>query len=408
MQHYFRTITFLKPILLASVLVLVGCGSSSSDANKPSVLPVVLDNNSYGVIGDNKLQAGLDAIRTAYTVPAIAGFIIKGDSILEMGVSGVRKSNTSVAVTLNDRWSIGSVTKSLTATIAMTLVEQGRISLSSTILDVMPEMAGQIKAEYLSITLKELLSHTSGLVRDLPYLTDLQWFNSKQPLKEQRRLWTNEMLNTDSVVERGVFSYSNGGYVIAGHMLETVTGQSWESLLQTQLLSPFHMTNTSLGVPDINGDLSQPRGHTFIYNAWESKSTEQRPSNPPVMAPASDFVTDLASMAQYLIAHLQGAKGQSNILQASSYKAMHSPVINNQSLGWIELERDFARGKLYYHNGSNGYWYAHMYIIPGEDIALFAVTNASGDGARGASGDVAALASNEVLVAMLTRYGLLP
>ncbi len=263
MQDYFRTITFLKPILLASALVLVGCGSSSSDANKPTVLPVVLDNNSYGVIGDNKLQAGLDAIRTAYTVPAIAGFIIKGDSILEMGVSGVRKSNTSVAVTLNDRWSIGSVTKLLTATIAMTLVEQGRISLSSTILDVMPEMAGQIKSEYLSITLKELLSHTSGLVRDLPYLTDLQWFNSKQPLKEQRRLWTNEMLNTDSVVDRGVFSYSNGGYVIAGHMLETVTGQSWESLLQTQLLSPFHMSNTSLGVPDINGDLSQPRGHTF-------------------------------------------------------------------------------------------------------------------------------------------------
>ena len=92
-----------------------------------------------------------------------------------MGVSGKRQADQSIAVILHDRWHIGSLTKSMTATIAMKLVEQGLIKLDSTILDVFPNLVGQIKSQYETVTLGQLLSHTGGLVCDLPDIRDERW-----------------------------------------------------------------------------------------------------------------------------------------------------------------------------------------------------------------------------------------
>ena len=65
------------------------------------------------------------------------------------------------------------------------------------------------------------------------------------------------------------------------------------------------------------------------------------------------------------------------------------------------MQRDFTSSKLLYHNGTNGFWTAQIWLIPDEDIALFSVSNAGGEAA-------AVAATNEALVALLTRYGLLP
>ena len=387
--------------MLSAAMCGTGCGSSSNDIGhvSPPITAVELSETGYGEATDGQLQQKLEAIRKAYTVPAIGAMIVKGDTILEMGVSGLRQADQSIAVTLNDRWHIGSLTKSMTATVAMKLVEQGVITLDSTIIDVFPTLTGQIKFQYETITLGQLLSHTGGLIRELPSFREQRWFINDSSLTEQRRQWTIEMLNTESNIEIGAHSYSNAGYVIAGHMLEAVTNMSWEDLMRQSLFEPLQMNNTSFGEPDIDGTLEQPRGHIFQNNRWENRLFSQGAVNPPVMAPAAYVGLDMTSMANYLIAQLSGARGGDNVIHASSYQTLHSPVDQGYAMGWYEMQRDFTTSKLLYHNGTNGFWTAQMWLIPDEDIALFAVSNAGGE--------AAADATNEALVALLTRYGLL-
>lgn len=365
----------------------------------PNVTPVDLDSNGYGAIDDGELQSKLDAIREAYTVPAIAAMLIEGDKILEMSVSGLRQADKSIAVSSDDRWHIGSITKSMTATLAMRLVEQGLLSLDDNIVEIIPSLAGQIKPKYETITLRQLLSHTAGLIRDLPNYRNGDWFDNKRPLMEQRRQWTIEMLNTESTIKPGEHSYSNSGYVIASHILEVVTSKPWESLIEEFLFNPMEMHDISFGVPDSNGLLEQPRGHAFQNNIWGHRTHAQGAAIPPVMAPTGDVGIDLASMAKYLIAHLKGCRAQSNILQASSYQTLHSPEAQNYAMGWYEFYKDYTPSKILFHNGTNHFWYAQVVLIPGEDIALFSVSNAGGN--------VAEEATNEVIAALLSRYGLI-
>jgi len=209
-------------MLFSIVLISMGLVACESTEQPPIDLTLVPDD--IGQTGDGLLKENLEAIRLAYNLPAVSAMIIKGNEILEMDVAGFRDANQLDEVTINDRWHIGSLTKSMTATIAAKLVEQGFISFQSTVSEIFPELVGEIKPIYKEVTLAELLSSTSGLKRDLSGVWGSEWKNRTESLIEQRQEWTRRMFNTRPATKRGKHLYSNGGYTIAGHMLEKVTG----------------------------------------------------------------------------------------------------------------------------------------------------------------------------------------
>jgi len=370
-----------KITLLLLILGLSSCGNTEKSQVDLSKLP-----EDIGQASDGQLKSKLEAVRLAYSIPAVAGMIIKGDEILEMDVAGFRDANQLDEVTINDRWHIGSLTKSMTATVAARVVEQGLISFQSTVREVFPELVGDINPIYEEVTLAELLSSTSGLQRDLPSSWDDEWKNRSDSLVEQRQDWTRKMFNTPPETERGKHLYSNGGYTIAGHMLERVAGVAWEILIQDELFSPLSMNNTGFGPPNLDPSVEQISGHYFNDGRWHARKPSDGVHIPFVMGPAGTVNADLASMASYLIAHLNGAKGNSNIISSKSYQILHQAVDANYAMGWGSLDVDWSSGKILTHTGSNSFWLAEWMIIPEEDIAVMVIFNAAGENVSQAQG----------------------
>ena len=93
--------------------------------------------------------------------------LVGGDQIVEMAAVGRRAVGSPEEVTTEDRWHLGSLTEAMTATLAARLVEQGEISWSATTREIFPDLVNHMRAEYLEVSLQELLSHTAGLPVDV-------------------------------------------------------------------------------------------------------------------------------------------------------------------------------------------------------------------------------------------------
>jgi len=383
----------IKKLTLALLSVgLFACGSTEQPQVDLTKLP-----DGIGYTGDGLLKENLEAIRLAYNLPALAGMLIKGDEILEMDVAGFRDANQLDEVTINDRWHIGSLTKSMTATLAARLVEQGLISFQSTVGEIFPELIGDIKPIYEDVTLAELLTSTSGLRRDLPGSWDNEWKNRSDSLVEQRQEWTEKMFNTQPETERGKHLYSNGGYTIAGHMLEKVSNIAWETLIENELFSPLNMNNTGFGPPNFDQSSNQISGHYFDNGRWHARTPSDGVHVPFVMGPAGTVNADLSSLAKYLMAHLSGSRGDNNIISANSYQILHQAVDADYAMGWGSFNVPWTSEKILTHGGSNSYWLAEWMIVPKEDFTVVVIFNATGDNVSQAQGKVMAM--------LIDRYG---
>lgn len=351
---------------------LTGCGSDVA----PEVPPIDKTKLSeqVGIGQDGELQLHLENIRLAYNLPAITALTVKDGLVFEIASTGYRDIHTQTLVTDNDRWAIGSLTKSMTAMVAARLVEQEVISFDSTIADIFPELKGQIRAEHESISLKQLLNMTSGLKKDID-IKDRRWFDISKTTLMLRSMLTKEVLNTAPVQERGQYEYSNVGYTIAGHMLERVTNQTWEQLISEELFSQLGITNFGFGEPSFEQS-DQPKGHTYKNGKWQA-ITAGKEIIPKVYGPAGTVNISLSELALYLSKVLEGMKGGDNILSKESYKTLHTIYSEAQepgvgyAMGWFaKLDNTAFR-----HDGFTGSFSVSSFLYPNENSAYFIAVN---------------------------------
>ena len=106
----------------------------------------------------------LDSIRVAYDLPALGAAIITPDSTIAIDVVGIRRVGDTTRATVNDRFHLGSDTKAMTAGLLGLLVDQGKLHWTSTLGTLFPELLNDMRPEYRTLTVRELLSQQSGLV----------------------------------------------------------------------------------------------------------------------------------------------------------------------------------------------------------------------------------------------------
>jgi CubicO group peptidase (beta-lactamase class C family) len=340
-----------------------------------------------GIAGDGRLGALLDSIRSDQGAPARGALLLVGDSVLEVAAVGHRVDGHDELVTDADLWHLGSNTKAMTATLAGILVERGDIEWTTTIQDVFPELADSIRAEYRDVQLRELLSHTAGLMADASRTPSwLRLRTDTASVHQQRVQWAREFMSVPREVPRGTFLYSNAGYVIAGAMLEQVTGENWETLMQRELFRPLGMTGAGFGPPGDPGSRDQPWGH-IGGSASTLRAVPPGPfaDNPAALGPAGTVHASLRDYARFVAAHLAGARGVDGIVSAKTFATLHQPVDSaaGYALGWGVTDRPWARGTVLTHNGSNTLWFATVWIAPARNFAVIATANVGGErGAR--------------------------
>ncbi|WP_019026853.1 serine hydrolase domain-containing protein [Colwellia piezophila] len=358
-QHFLMIV-----LVFLNLLVLSGCGESEGiKVSEP--LP---DRPATGQAGDGTLQDVVNYIRIEAGLPAMAAVLVHNGQIIEMAVSGFRSISSTTAVSVEDKWHLGSLTKSMTSTLAAMLVKQGIINWDTTIADVYPELSGIMNSHYENVRLEQLLSHTSGMRANTPTLNS--YHNSSLDIEGQRQKMIEEALVLSPEVNKGEYLYSNLGYMVAGAMMERLTGTSWELLLEQNLFNTLAMTSSGFGVPDAQGNLTQPVGHLAQGVGWIAKNDD----NPAVLGPAGTVHSTLEDMGKYIAAHLSGLRGNDvvGLLTGAEFTKLHTAAKNpGYALGWVVTD-----GALW-HNGSNTMWLASINIDPAKNIALFIVTNAA-------------------------------
>lgn len=359
------------PALLFMALCLFSCSSSnSSDASESAS---VLDSVTHALTS----QDGL---------PGAAAIIVDRDSVLEMKAQGLRKNGTTDSIQIDDFFHIGSLTKSMTACMIARLVESGHLQWNSHPGEVLPGIADSLDPGFAQVTLLDLLRHRAGFPED-DDLTDIPQLTGT--LSAQRLQLARQILARPPVVEPGEFRYSNTGYAVAAAMAEAVTGQNWRDLMDSLLFEPLGMTVVYGWPTDAKQDAPWGHDSTFapVSPAVEDPSLD-------VIEPAGFVSTNLASIARYLHFRLQLATTGSPLLGKAAADTLQTPV-GDYAAGMVVQNED--NQIIYFHDGSNGYFYALMAILPQDNLATALFVNAGGDAAAGAPLD-------DALSQMLSTY----
>ena len=304
-------------------------------------------------------------------LPSLAALVIVNGEVTAVGAAGVRKLGDKTAVTIDDKYHIGSCTKAFTATLAAALVEDGRLTWDTTIADALPAYGQQ--SGYGPATLKQMVSHTAGFSATVtPAIWKTAWTHTGSE-QNQRRVFAQSILKETPHTPPGTaYLYSNTGFSIAGFMMESITQESWESLIQTRIFDPLEMQSAGFYAPaSINQEPDQPWGHQSNGAPMPPGPTAD---NPPAIAPAGAIHSSLPDLAKWVQLHIQQETG-SVLKDRKSYATLQTPVLSNYALGWCVLPRRWAAGYALFHTGSNTMYTTVIWIAPERNFAVIVATN---------------------------------
>jgi len=316
-------------------------------------------------------QSELDRLRQITGSPALAAALQTESGPVVTWVSGVRRRDAPDPVTLADRWHLGSITKSMTATLVARCVEAGLVDWTDTIGSVLGEFIPNIRDEYRGAHFLHLLSHRAGLRTDVMDLGILGLPLIEADARDSRRVVARYALRQEPVGPREQsFEYSQSGYVIAAAMLEAKLGAPWEELMRTHVFAPLGMDSAGFGPPGLSDEGGQPVGHA----SWFTQSLTPHPPGegiadiPSAWAPAGSTHASLPDLIAYLNAH----RDKSDFLKPETWALMHTPPFGGDyALGW------YLRNGGLWHNGTNSMWYAEVLV---DTVARKSAAAACNDG----------------------------
>ncbi|WP_370944105.1 serine hydrolase domain-containing protein [Amycolatopsis sp. cg5] len=195
------------------------------------------------------LQSDLDAVRDSGAVGVQARVVSPGKE--SAGSSGTSVRGRDVPVSVDGHFRIGSDTKTFAATVLLQLVAQGRVSLDDSVEKWLPNLVQGNGYDGNRITIRNLLQHTSGIY-DYPHAVELEMATEAGFRKHRFKRLAPEKVVELSVAHPPVFApgskweYSNVNYIIAGMIIEKVTGRSWRSEVRERIIAPLGLRNTTL------------------------------------------------------------------------------------------------------------------------------------------------------------------
>ncbi|QDU09384.1 Esterase EstB [Gimesia aquarii] len=343
------------------------------------------------------LDSTLEPYLSEYDLPAIAAAVVVRGQIVSYGAVGTRKADSDIPVTVNDRFHLGSDTKAMTALLVAMTVEEGKVNWNSTIEEMFPKLADKMDPQVRKVTLKQLLSHTSGMPADNQDFMNLlkESFDQEGNLDDLRYWMVDEWCKRPLVTKSGTkFAYSNMGYTIIGSMLERVSGKTWEELVTERIFEPFGLETAGFGCQSTPGKIDAPLGHSIKDGKAKGYLAGPNGDSPPLVGPAGTVhmsVLDFAQWAGWNAAN--GMRPPCCLVKPENVAKLHTPVFTvaqrkdakpgtpppgKYAMGWGEVEVEWAPYPVIYHGGSNGLNLAHAWLDKKRDIAIVTLTNIGG------------------------------
>ncbi|MFJ8335613.1 serine hydrolase domain-containing protein [Streptomyces sp. NPDC094437] len=211
-------------------------------------------------------------------------------ALLAREETGTRYAHAGTGIARDDHFRAGSITKTFIATVVLQLAAEHRLSLSDTVEQHLPGLVRGAGNDGRRLTLRALLTHTSGLA---DFTQDTRGVVPVTPLQAVR------LALTHPPADRGRFSYSSTNYVLLGMVIRQVTGDSYATEAERRIIAPLGLTGTSF--PGSRADLPSPHGRAYAADGTDVTSLDPR-----VAGAAGELVTTLADLDRFYAALLGG------------------------------------------------------------------------------------------------------
>ncbi|WP_248003072.1 serine hydrolase domain-containing protein [Streptomyces mirabilis] len=211
-------------------------------------------------------------------------------ALLAGEASGARFARAGDGIARGDHFRAGSITKTFIATVVLQLAAEHRLSLSDTLDAHLPGLVRGAGNDGRRLTLRSLLTHTSGLY---DFTDDTKGAVPLTPLQAVR------IALTHPPAARGRFAYSNTNYILLGMVIRQVTGHSYATEAERRVINPLRLTGTSF--PGTRTSLPSPHGR-----AYSSDGTDVTALDPRVAGAAGELVTTLTDLNRFYAALLAG------------------------------------------------------------------------------------------------------
>lgn len=334
-------------------------------------------------VAQPNLDSTVERVRQTFEVPGVAVAIVKdGRVVLQKGY-GIRKLGGTTPVTPRSMFRIASNTKAFTAAALAILIDEGKLKWDDRVVDHMP--AFQMHDPYVTreMTVRDLLTHRSGLglgAGDLMFwpATDLN------PAEIIRRIRYIPLATSF----RSKYAYDNLLYLVAGHIIQSVSGKPWEQFLKERIWTPLGMTHTAGNTKALidGADVAAPHARA------DGKLVALEHTDHDNNAPAGSMNSSVEDLAKWMILQLnRGGK----IFSAERSKEMWSantitpignlpknapaafaevqPQFSAYGLGWGL--RDYRGRKMVSHTGTLAGYVSRTVLIPELNFGVVVLTN---------------------------------
>lgn len=326
----------------------------------------------------SRVETDLAALCALYEVPGASVAIVVGDQIVE-AVHGVTNTRTQVPVTPDTVFQIQSVTKVLTATLVMQLVDEDLIGLDDLVQAHLPFRTTD-EAASRQVTVRHLLTHTGGFEGDL-------WQPTTVGDDALERFVQDVVAGAEQYTVPGTrFSYCSAGFGVLGRLVEVARGTSFEAALRRHLAVPLDMDELAFNADEALA-LRAAIGHVH-----PTESAPLRPSRHWALMPPSNPAAgnQLASSARGLaqVGRMFATAGRSRrgerVLSETAISQMLTPQLRqrdgaprpiDQGLGWW-----LTRPGLAEHGGGAPGVASLLAVVPGRHASIAVLTNSDSGG----------------------------
>lgn len=376
--------------IILGVLLLVFFGAvliqfsrqSQGNVTSPSVvIPQVREPNPYILELLSEYEGDILKLLKKTQTPGVAITIAQDSTIIYQKGFGVKEIGKPDSIDPHTVFRLASVSKCFAPILTGLLVEDGILSWDDPVIKYIPDFSLKSPEHTNSLTIKHVLSHTTGL----PYHTYTNLVEEGMELKTMLALLRDVNL-TGKPGE--VYSYQNVAYSLIAEVVKSATGKSYEALMAERVFSPLKMGDASMSYADILLNRNVARPHHLWRKGWKVTSINDTYYN---VSPAGGINASISDMGQLIKVLLGNRK---DFIKDETLETIFKPTVKAKSknrnfrrwidradsyyaLGWRVL--NFKNDTLLYHGGYVNGYRSELAINRKDKIGICVLSNGPGN-----------------------------
>lgn len=304
-------------------------------------------------------------------IPGIQAAFLLGDEVLFSAAYGLADLEAATALTTRHLFRIASHSKTFTATALLQLAEQGRLRLDDSTGSWLPWLV-EADSPLAAVTLRELLAHAGGLVRDG---RDGDHWQSYRPFPDAAQLQAIALEAGASVVARNErFKYSNIGYSLLGAVIEQASGEPYNAYVRGHVVDPLGLEDTG---PELDPARSADYAAGYSALSYATQRVRIEHVDTRAMAAATGFYATAADVVRYFAGHFTG---DDRLLTDASKRLMRQRLwdvgIDEHGYGLGLALTTVGEHRLIGHGGGYPGHITSTVADPDDRFALSVLTNA--------------------------------